>query len=261
MSLNLPATIGALLFAALTTNIEAQENNPPSALDRALTAIDARRNGRDTPSAELEDQCRALLRSYLEPRDAARIYYQLVLVYSQDGLRTPERCIEFSLLALAQPLEAQERANVHVALSYAEEVHAMRSSPSREMDADACRGALEQCWKGLIPLLDPTLPDQATAVPPLDEFLRRESAGEAPGESVSTEAVIRAQDQRALAVKEFRRIRDLIEARQHLIERCSHFLDLAGAKRAELEGAAAAVLGSIAHARYAAFLKAARNTR
>src|SRR5262249_30305591 len=101
-------------------------------LQAELVKLDAMRNGKKTPFADLEERGSALLEKYPGAIERGQIYYTLSHVHAQSGLVHPERVVEYSKKALEQPLEALQVPRMYVYWGDAIRLAKAREGPPAE---------------------------------------------------------------------------------------------------------------------------------
>jgi hypothetical protein len=136
-------------------------------LDRRLIEIDMQRNGHETPSQRLEQECLALIPKFSAPAEKGRIFAQIAANYAQDGLKTPDKTIEYARKALDEPLDAATRSLMYV--YWADGLQA-RLGAAAASQAAARREIATVCLRGLKSIMDHGVPESPVDLPTVDRF-------------------------------------------------------------------------------------------
>ncbi len=84
------------------------------ALAAELRALDAMRAGLSTQFDKVDEAGRKLLEKYQKPEEQGQIYFMLLQVHGQSGLRTPNRIISYAQQALKYPLGSRQELMVYI---------------------------------------------------------------------------------------------------------------------------------------------------
>ena len=157
-------------------------------LSKALKRIDMERNGRSTDTLKLENDCLALLNKDSSPEDKGKVYRQIALIYALSGLTKPDKCIEYSKLAMAHPLEVPSKVRLCISLASALEVKSWKARGDEFVSARA--DIALACFQGLKEISDRKIPAERQKLPVVEMF---DSVG--PPGSPEIQELIRACDE------------------------------------------------------------------
>lgn len=153
-------------------------NAADATLSDDLRALEAMRDGLDTPTDQVQVRGKALLEKYSDPGQKALIHYQLAFIYDQSGLTRPDLVAEHSEAALNLPsLNAAKRLQLYCFLCDAKQtMNRVRSKKDQQSFVDVRREATDACLQGLkestkydLPETKPELPSRSDIGVPIGD--------------------------------------------------------------------------------------------
>jgi len=143
-----------ILLLTCHSLINAQERS----LERSLLEIDVQRAGENTDTEKLTSECLKLIQEFNSPEEMGKIYTEIAVIYSQNGMKDPDKTVEYCEKALKYPIDLETACQMYV--FWGDALQFKYWNLRGEEFTFARQQILQSCLKGLKIIWDNKIPKE-----------------------------------------------------------------------------------------------------